>query len=214
MKFKILLVLQLVLILIAGIASKDMGFAITVSLIGVAFNFLVSINNPVGFLFGVAYALANGMLAYESHIYATFVFMVFIQAPMAVYSFLNWKKKKESTQSIMKTMTSKQQMLLGGSMLALGVVMYFVLQASNSTSVLLDTIFFVFSVSACFLLAFCYKNAYLITLMSGLGGVVLWTYQMVQTGNGFSVATFYMIVSINSIIAVYEQYFEKTSLEA
>lgn len=213
MRYKVLLVLQLLLILFAGMMSKDMGFAIVVSLIGVVFNFLVSINNPIGFLFGVVYAITNGILAYDSQIYATFIFMIVIQAPMALYSFSSWKKKKENTQQIMKTMSSKQQIFLGVMMVTLGVIMYFVLQTSNSTNVLLDTIFFVCSMSACFLLAFCYKNAYLITLMSGLGGVVLWTYQMLQTGNGFSVAAFYMIVSINSILAVYEQYLKKNLAE-
>ncbi|MEF9960693.1 MAG: hypothetical protein RR448_10015 [Niameybacter sp.] len=82
--YSLLLGVQLLVILLAGIFSKDAGFAIAISLIGICFNFLVSLNQPVGFLFGCAYALTNGMMAYETQIYATFVFMIFIQAPISL----------------------------------------------------------------------------------------------------------------------------------
>lgn len=206
--YKSVLVVQLITILLAGIISQDMGYMIGISIIGVVFNFFVSINKPIGFLFGVIYAIANGIVAYDTQIYATFVFMIFLQAPMALYSFVSWARKKKSTESIMREMSIKQNIALGIAMATLGVMMYFVLGGSKSMSVLLDTIFFVCSVSACLLLAFCYKNAYVITLMSGLGGTFLWSYHMVETGSGCSIAVFYMIVSINSVIAVYEQYIQ------
>lgn len=208
-KYSLLLLIQLIVILMAGVFSSDTWYAIGVSIIGVVFNFLVSLNNPVGFLFGFVYAITNGIVAYNGQIYATFIFMLFLQAPMALYSFINWRKQKESTEAIMKKMSFRQNSMLGFAMIALGVVIYLVLQLSNSTNVLVDSVFFVFSVSACLLLAFCYKNAYMITLMSGVCGTVLWTYQMLETGSGFSIAAFYLIVSINSIIAVYEQYIKK-----
>ncbi|MEF9960692.1 MAG: hypothetical protein RR448_10010 [Niameybacter sp.] len=34
----------------------------------------------------------------------------------------------------------------------------------------------------------------------------MWIYQMMATGSGFSIAVFYMIVTINSLFAVYVQY--------
>lgn len=91
----------------------------------------------------------------------------------------------------------------------LGVIMYFVLSLLNSSSVIFDDIFFVFSVTACMMLAFYYKNAYIITLLSGLFGTILWTVQYFDTQQGLSVAVFYLIVLINSIVAVYRQYFKK-----
>ena len=208
-KYRLILLIQFIIILLSGIFSSDTWYAIGVSIIGVVFNFLVSLNNPLGFLFGFVYAITNGILSYNGQIYATFIFMLFLQAPMALYSFISWRKKKESTEAIMKKMSFRQNSMLGFAMIALGIVMYFVLQLSNSTNVLVDSVFFVFSVSACLLLAFCYKNAYMITLMSGVCGTILWTYQMLETGSGFSIAAFYLIVSINSIIAVYEQYIKK-----
>lgn len=208
-KYRVLLIIQLLVILLVGIVSGDAAYAVGISLIGVVFNFLVSINNPIGFLFGFVYAITNGIMAYYTGIYATFIFMLLLQAPMAIYSFKSWGKKKKSSDAIMKKMSLKQIIGLSFSMIVLGIVMYFVLKAFNSTSILIDDIFFIFSVSACLLLAFCYKNAYIITLISGICGTVLWTYQMLETGNGFSIAAFYMIVSINSIIAVYEQYIKQ-----
>lgn len=208
-KFAALLSLQAVIIVLAGLLSKDTWYSIAISLIGVVFNFLVSINKPIGFLFGVAYAITNGALSFYTGVYATFGFMIFLQAPMALYSYFSWGKKQKEGQGELKRMTWKGITGLGVSMLALGAVMYAVLGWLNSTAVLVDDIFFVFSVSACLLLAFRYKNAYIVTLLSGLGGTVLWTYQMITVNNGFSLAAFYLIVSVNSIIAIYQQYIKK-----
>ena len=61
-KFALLLLIQAVFIVFAGLLSGDIWYSIAISLIGVVFNFLVSINRPVGFLFGFLYAVTNGAL--------------------------------------------------------------------------------------------------------------------------------------------------------
>lgn len=208
-KTAVLIAFQLFLVTACGIASKDIWYAIVVSIIGVVFNFLVSLGNPLGFWFGLAYAVTNGALAFQTGTYASFAFMFFLQAPMAVYSFFSWRKKEQVNEAVMKKMSAKQVALLISIMLLLGFVMFFVLTKLHSNAVLADDVFFVFSVSACILLAFGYKNAYIVTLLSGLGGTVLWGYQMIHTGSGLSIAVFYVIVSINSIIAIYRQYFKQ-----
>ena len=124
---------------------------------------------------------------------------------MAIYSFVKWHSKKQADIK-MKVMNKKQIALLCSFMLLLGFIMYFVLNRLNSSSVIFDDFFFVFSVTACLLLAFYYKNAYVITMLSGLFGTVLWSFQYFETRQGLSVAVFYFIVLINSIIAVFQQY--------
>lgn len=128
---------------------------------------------------------------------------------MAVYSFFKWKRKKSGGEEIMKKMTPAWIVGLCVLMALLGVGSYFALGKLGGSAVITDTIFFVFSVTACLLLAGCFKNAYILTLLSGLGGTALWLYQLINQGVGLSVAVFYIIVSINSIIAVYQQYFSK-----
>lgn len=60
------------------------------------------------------------------------------------------------------------------------------------------------------MLALRLKLSYVITLFSGLGGgTALWIYQYVATKNGLSLALFYVIVVINSIIAVVSVYKKK-----
>lgn len=115
-------------------------------------------------------------------------------------------QKKSGTDSQMMIMNKKQLTLLGTFMVSLGFIMYFVLNELNSSSVIFDDIFFVCSVTACLLLAMYYKNAYVITLLSGLFGTVLWTVQFFSIQRGLSVAVFYFIVFINSLIAVNQQY--------
>lgn len=205
-KHILLLSAQLAAVSVAGYISGDTPFAVVNAIIGVIFNFLVSLNFPIGFLFGFIYAITNGILAFRTNVYATFAFMIFLQAPMAVYSFIKWRKKKSTDNSEMKVMRKKQVGYLVSLMLLLGVIMYFILQALNSSSVLFDDIFFVCSVSACLLLAMYFKNAYIVTLFSGLFGTVLWTVQYFKIQQGLSVAVFYFIVFINSVIAVFQQY--------
>lgn len=205
-KHIILLFLQIVAVIAAGLISGDTAYASVNAVIGIVFNFLVSLNFSAGFIFGFFYAVTNGILAFQTNVYATFVFMIFLQAPMAIYSFVKWHKKKNSEDSQMKIMNKKQIVTLISFMVILGIVMYFVLNALNSSSVIFDDIFFVCSVSACLLLAMYFKNAYVITLLSGLFGTVLWTVQYLKTRQGLSVAVFYCIVFVNSLIAVYQQY--------
>lgn len=109
-------------------------------------------------------------------------------------------------------MTQKGTGLLTVSMLAGWFVMFFLLPASDGgrgIGMALDAAFFVFSVAACLQLAFCYKSAYLVTLLSGLGGTLLWGWKMLEKGTGLSLAAFYLIVLINSVIAVQMQYFSR-----
>ena len=99
-KDRIMILVQTVVIIAAGFFSGDSAFALINSGIGVVFNYLVSVNQPVGFWFGVVYALMNGVIALQGGIYATAFFMFVIQAPMAVYSYISWKKKKSERDTI------------------------------------------------------------------------------------------------------------------
>lgn len=204
-KHIVLLIIQFAAVIASGVISGDTAYAIVNAVIGVVFNCLVSLNFSAGFIFGFIYAVTNGILAYQTKVYATFAFMIFLQAPMAIYSFVKWHSKKQADIK-MKVMNKKQIALLCFFILLLGFVMYFVLNRLNSSSVIFDDFFFVFSVTACLLLAFYYKNAYVITMLSGLFGTVLWSFQYFETRQGLSVAVFYFIVLINSIIAVFQQY--------
>lgn len=204
-KHIVLLIIQFAAVIASGVISGDTAYAIVNAVIGVVFNCLVSLNFSAGFIFGFIYAVTNGILAYQTKVYATFAFMIFLQAPMAIYSFIKWYSKKQADIK-MKVMNKKQIALLCSFMLLLGFVMYFVLNRLKSSSVIFDDFFFVFSVTACLLLAFYYKNAYVITMLSGLFGTVLWSFQYFETRQGLSVAVFYFIVLINSIIAVFQQY--------
>ena len=212
-RYLILLILQLAFIFTAGMISKDSNISIMIALIGVAFNFLVSLNIPYGFLFGVIYAIANGVISFYSSAYASFAFMIFLQAPMAAYSFIAWKKKKTLSDKIMKIMTYPQMIVfiillfLAGNRIFL--ILFFITGKIEIGRVF-DVIFFLFSAAACLLLAFCFKSAYIITLLSGIGGTMLWLYHTLADGTGFSLCIFYFIVAINSIIAVHDQYFSDT----
>ena len=159
-KDRIIILIQTIVIIAAGFFSGDSAFALINSGIGVIFNYLVSVNQPLGFWFGVVYAMMNGVIALQGEIYATAFFMIAIQAPMAVYSYISWKKKKSiDAQGRMKELGRRGKGILIVSMIVASVVMYGILQVVNGQNTWIDTVFFVFSVYACFLLAFYYKEA-------------------------------------------------------
>lgn len=207
----IFIVLQISIILTIGLLSKDIWYSVAISIIGVIFNALVSFKVSLGFLVGFLYAALNGILAFYTKLYATFAFMIFMQAPMAIYSYFAWKKSKNNNDTQLKSTSLKNNCLLALAMFLLGIALYFILRLFQTGNIILDAIFFVFSVTACILLALRYKSAYIVTLLSGLGGTALWIYQMINNGSGLSIAAFYMIVSINSIIAIYTNYIKNHS---
>lgn len=90
----IFLLLQIAAVAAAGVIGGDTLFALVTALIGITFNFMVSMNFAPGFLFGFVYAVCNGILAWQTKVYATFVFMIFMQAPMALYSFGNGEGRR------------------------------------------------------------------------------------------------------------------------
>lgn len=208
----ILLFWQLMLVAIVGAVSKDAWYSIVISLIGVFFNLLVSYNIGYGFLFGFVYAITNGIAAYYSQVYATFGFMIIMQAPFALYSFCSWQKNKNGSETALKSMTPIKMICMIMFIIGLFFASYFLLKALNGEGTLPDTFFFVFSVTACILLAFRYKIAFIITLLSALCGTILWFYLYNSSGVGLSIGVFYAIVSVNSIIGIIKNYGKSKTL--
>lgn len=127
----ILLLGQLMLVAIVGAVSKDAWFSIVISLIGVLFNLLVSYNIGYGFLFGFVYAITNGTAAYYSQVYATFGFMIIMQAPFALYSFYSWQKNKNGSETALKSMTPVKMICMIVFIIGLFFASYFLLKALN-----------------------------------------------------------------------------------
>lgn len=128
-------------------------------------------NFAPGFLFGFVYAVCNGILAWQTKVYATFVFMIFMQAPMALYSFWKWRGEKKQTETIMRKMNRRElSVTVLGAMVLFGIIAA-VLSRVNGTldiNVFFDTFFFVCSAIACIGLAACYKMPILLILVPGL----------------------------------------------
>lgn len=209
----VLLAIQVIMIAAAGLWGGDTPFALLTALIGIVFNFLVSVNLAPGFLFGFVYAVCNGILAWQTDVYATFAFMIFMQAPMSLYSFRKWSSRKQEGDAIMKAMSGRQVLRMLAGMTGLGIVMLGVLAALNgamNSGVFFDAVFFVCSVTACIGLAACCKNAYIVNLVGGTGGALLWGWKAVTMGTGISMAVFFAIVALNSAIGVYQQYFKES----
>lgn len=70
----ILLFLQIAAIAVSGVFGGDTTFALITALIGITFNFLVSMNIASGFLFGFVYAVCmafwHGRRTFTQHLYS------------------------------------------------------------------------------------------------------------------------------------------------
>lgn len=201
--------IQLIAILAVGLAVHDVWYKILISVLGIGFNFFTCYGKRIGFLMGAAYALAYTAMGFSEQIYATAIFMLLIQVPMAVYTYITWGKpqKKEALQ--LKKLTTKQIVAFGMAFPLSILLIYCVLHALGSNGPLLDALFFSITLMSCILLACYYRCAYLFVGLSGLAGIVLWSYQMIANGAGASLLVLYLCVFVNSLGAIRAQYLKK-----
>lgn len=205
----LLLSVQTVAIITVGIAVKDVWYKIIISLLGLGFNFFTSNGKRFGFLFGCAYALTYSAMAFSERIYASAVFMLFIQLPVALYSFISWKKSQSKGEVKLKKLTVKQSIVVGILFFISIAGIYFILNAVKSNGPLLDAVFFSITLLSCVLLAFYYRSAYLFVALSGVAGTAVWAYQLIVNNTGASVLTLYVFVLINALSAIKQQYLNK-----
>ena len=93
-KKKFLLIFQLVVIILAGVISKDSFYFVVVAAIGVVFNLMVSLNIPQGFLAGMVYALTNGVLSWQTGAYASAFLCLFSRHPWQPTAIFPGKRKR------------------------------------------------------------------------------------------------------------------------
>lgn len=200
--------IEIITIIIVGILVKDLWFRLIISSFGILFNYLVCASKRYGFLIGIIYALAYGVMSIFDMVYASAFFMIIIQAPMAVISFINWKKDKNITGQLKKTSTN-QSIFIVVCAIAFYVIICLVLKLINGSGVLFDAFFLTTSLISCILLAKYYRVAYVYIMLSGVGGVGLWLYQFITLGEGITVVLLNAFILINAIIGIVKNYSKK-----
>ncbi len=205
----IFLLFQIAVIIGVGIAVNDVWYKIVISLLGLGFNFFTSAGKRFGFLFGCAYAVTYSAMAFSENIYASAVFMLFVQLPLAFYSYIKWKSNQSKSNTVLKKLNKKQSFATGISFPVSVAVIYCILNALNSNGPFLDAVFFSITLVSCVLLALYYRSAYLFVALSGVAGTAFWGYQLVVNHTGASVLTLYFFVFLNALTAIKQQYFNK-----
>lgn len=181
-----------------SIVSGDIWYKIIISAAGIAFNFLVSWGKRYGFIVGVVYAAAYAVMSYKECVYASAVFMLFIQLPMGIASFITWKKSPSGSVK-MESLNFKNRILTFAAVTVTQVVLFILLKYVNSSNPFFDAFFFSTSLVSCILLAKKKMEAYFIIMLSGIAGTLLWLSQLITTGNGISVLLLNFFVFLNSI---------------
>lgn len=144
------------------------------------------------------YAVSYGIMSYFDQIYASCVFMLLIQFPSAIISFITWKKQKDNSVK-MQRVSSLKRICIALAFIFSFIIAYMLLKYVNGSGAFFDAFFFSASFISCILLAIKKKEAYFIILLSGLAGTVLWCYQFLQNGTGLSVLLLNFFVLLNSV---------------
>lgn len=202
-------ILQIIIIIAVSIVANENWYRIVIACTGILFNYLVCYGKRYGFLVGSIYALSYGIMAYFDHIYASAFFMIIIQFPMAIISYINWSKKKESINKLEK-LTKHQSFLLSIFVIVSYGVILTVLYLLNSSGAVFDAFFLTASLISCILLAKYYKSAYIFIMISGLAGTLLWLYQLITTSKGSSILVLNSFVLFNAIIGIVKNYKKQT----
>lgn len=189
---------QVIIIVACGIAVSDVWYKIIISAAGIVFNFLVSSGKRSGFIVGACYAVAYGIMSYMEAVYASALFMLVIQLPMAVISFISWRKQKTNKVE-MQDLSLKKRIATFLALIIIHVILYLLLSKSNASSTFFDAFFFSSSLISCILLAKKKKEAYFIIMLSGIAGTLLWLSQFILNGTGISVLLLNFFTFINSL---------------
>lgn len=204
-KIYILGIVQVLIILLAGILVKDVWYKIIISIMGILFNALVSIGKRQGFIVGVCYAILYGLMSYAEGLYASAIFMLLVQVPMGMISFSTWKKQNSDKTVTMDSLSTKARVSWSAMLVFSNIIIFFILKKVNGSGAIFDSFFFATSLISCILLSQKKKEAYFVIMLSGLGGTALWLYQLVTTSDGISVLLLNFFVCINAVKGLYIQ---------
>lgn len=189
---------QVIVITACGISVGDIWYKIVISAAGIIFNFLVSYGKHYGFIIGAFYAMAYGIMSYTENVYASALFMIAVQLPMAIISFVTWKK--QNTKEVkMQSISLKSRLLTFFTLVIIHIIIFLLLSKTNASNSFFDAFFFATSLISCILLAKKKKESYFIIMLSGIAGTLLWLSQFIRTGDGISVLLLNFFVFLNSV---------------
>lgn len=194
----IFVAVQVLIIVLSGILIQDEFYRIIISAAGITFNFLVCSGKRFGFVIGMLYALSYGTMSYFDGIYASCVFMLLIQFPSAIISFITWRKQEDVCVK-MQRLSNLKRICVALAFIFTDIIAYMLLKHLNGSGAVFDAFFFSASFISCILLAIKKKEAYFVILLSGLAGTTLWCYQFFKNDIGLSVLLLNFFVLLNSV---------------
>lgn len=161
----ILITVQVLIIVLSGILVRDEFYRIIISAVGIAFNYLVCSGKRFGFVVGMLYAVSYGIMSYFDEIYASCVFMLLIQFPSAIISFITWNKQEDNSVK-MQRVSSLKRICIALAFIFSDIIAYMLLKYVDGSGAVFDAFFFSASFISCILLAIKKKEAYFVILLS------------------------------------------------
>ena len=196
--------ISLAILLFCGIYFKSNAFDIIASVISLCAVFLNLNNKKYCFFFYAIYVLIYGIISFINKQYGEGVINLVYNLPLYLFTiygfYLSKKKKQESSEFVIKSITKKQLIVMIVLIPIITVLYGLLLNHLGSASPYLNSLATAFALSASFLASRTIKEQWIAWIIYSLILFVLWLITFISNGNGL------MFVILNALYILINTY--------
>lgn len=168
-------VVSSVLAIVLSIVFKLSLIELIVCITGILYLSLLADKNLFNFIAGIINVLLYCYVAYRSMVYGEMIFYLAFDLPFSIIAFVLWTKHKESKFKVeIRSLTKQGYLIIIGVFVAISIVLYFLLNALNDASPIIDSISAGASVVATILMAQRYKEQWWMWIVVYIISTILW----------------------------------------
>ena len=188
-----------ILAIIVGIVSKDNWLSIITAVVSAAYTIQLAAGERYALLAGTLFSILYAIVSFLNGLYATALFFILYLMPVTIISFVRWGKAETIYKEPMGWKSWIGSLLLAAVVL---LVLYWILKQTNDAQPLLDSCVFTISVLTGIWMMLNHNEFWILNTASCLIQLVMWSIQLVRTGEGISVIVLQGIAMLFSLIGL------------
>lgn len=149
-------------------------------IISIAIMFLQANVNRYAFLFGAVNSVLYAIAYLNMTLYVSALYALLISCPLQVITFLKWQKHTQNKTTALKSMSSKNRLLLFTAMAAGWLLLYLLFAVFGSKYLLFDNTVAVIGIVASILCAMRYTEYALLQVLSGAISTLLYAFMLLD----------------------------------
>lgn len=201
---KIWILLATTLIIVLSVIMKSSIIQIVAAVFGTIYVFSVALESRVGQLVGVVHSLLYGIIMYSNGVYGTAIYDLIYCAPMQLYTFFAWGKKKQGKDKVVVSRYTKAQRALIVLVLILTILIYCIIATKlNIQFALIDGISIILGVVGLYMTSkkkieqwFCY-------IISNISMICLWTVKSIEDTSNIPMVVMWLIYIASNLYGLY-----------